>query len=80
MDEKTRKAAERYFPFVQLERRDLRAILHDTLGPPTAIVRTMIRPDFVDDLLAKRVFADRNWAQIAYAFLILELWFQEFGS
>ena len=58
---------------------DFREILHDTLGSETAIVRTMIRPNVVDDLLNKRIFADRNWAQIAYAFLILELWLGEFG-
>jgi len=56
---------------------ELREILVDTLGAPTALVRGYLEGGFIDALLRREVMTDRNWAYIVYALLVLELWLQE---
>ncbi len=55
---------------------DLRSILLDTLGTPTALVRSYLDGEIIDDLLEKRSMTERNWAYLVYALLVLELWLQ----
>ncbi len=53
---------------------DLRALMLDTVGSRGALVRSYLDGQFIDDILEQRSMVDRNWAYIAYALLVLELW------
>jgi len=55
---------------------DLRSILLETVGSRTALVRSYLDGEIIDDLLEQRSMTDRNWAYIVYALLVLELWLQ----
>ena len=56
---------------------DLQEMVKDTLGSPTARVKTFVESRFIDRLLANETLADRNWAYLVYTFLVLELWLRE---
>ena len=53
---------------------DLRAIMLDTVGSRSALVRSYLDGEFIDDVIDQRVMMGRNWAYVAYALLVLELW------
>jgi len=55
---------------------DLRSILLETVGSRTALVRSYLDGEIIDDLLEQRSMTERNWAYIVYALLVLELWLQ----
>ncbi len=76
------KGAKRGFemPLRSWLKNDLNELLMDTLGSQTAMVRTYLKGSSVDDLIEERILPDRNWATLAYAMLVLELWLREFAS
>jgi len=55
---------------------DLRSILLETVGSRTALVRSYLDGEIIDDLVEQRSMTERNWAYIVYALLVLELWLQ----
>lgn len=64
-------------PMEQWLGHELRPLLMDTIGAPTALIRGYLDSSFVDAVLRRDVLQDRNWAYIVYAWLVLELWLRE---
>ncbi|MBI3416398.1 MAG: asparagine synthase (glutamine-hydrolyzing) [Verrucomicrobia bacterium] len=61
-------------PLANWLQNEFHELLFDTVGSKTALVRTYFGDQFIDSLLAKKCLADRNWAYLVYALLVLELW------
>lgn len=57
--------------------RDLKDVLMDTVGSPTARLRSFLDGSFINRVLERRALSDRNWAYIVYSWLILELWLMD---
>ncbi|MCA9061900.1 MAG: asparagine synthase (glutamine-hydrolyzing) [Planctomycetaceae bacterium] len=64
------------FPLRSWLENELREILMDTVGSPSARIREFINGQFLDDLLTQRILGERNWACLVYSLLVLELWLQ----
>ena len=61
-------------PLERWLREDLREVVLDTVGSPTARVRSYLAGGLVDGILGGRAFPDRNRGYLIYALLVLELW------
>ncbi|MBC8117075.1 MAG: asparagine synthase, partial [Candidatus Saccharimonas sp.] len=59
---------------------ELRGLIMDTLGSPSARVRSFLDGQFIDNLLAGGILRDRNCACLVYALLTLELWLIDFAE
>ncbi|HXT41684.1 MAG TPA: asparagine synthase C-terminal domain-containing protein, partial [Candidatus Angelobacter sp.] len=64
-------------PLVSWLRKELRPIIQDTVGSKDARVRAYLADELVDGLLGQTMLPDRNWGQLVYALLVLELWLRE---
>ncbi len=67
-------------PLLQWLQGDLRPLLMDTLGSPSARVKDFVSAPFVSDILEGRIMRDRNWSVVVYTLLILELWLRDNAS
>lgn len=56
---------------------DLRPLVLDLLGRPSAFVRRWLDGRFVDRLLTFEPFPDMRWEGIVYSLLVLELWAEQ---
>src|SRR5262249_29832686 len=61
-------------------KQELRELVADCLGTPSARVRSFVDGRFVDELLEGKILRDRNWAFTVYMLLVLELWLLEFTA
>jgi asparagine synthase (glutamine-hydrolysing) len=64
-------------PLASWMKNELKEVLMDTLGQPSALIREYIDAALIDGVLAQKVLMDRNWAYIVYSWLVLELWLRE---
>ena len=64
-------------PLVRWLEQDFRPSLMDTLGAPSASVRTYLDGRTIDLLLDRKTLHDRNWGYIVFALFVLELWLRE---
>jgi asparagine synthase (glutamine-hydrolysing) len=53
---------------------DLRPMVSDLLGRPSAFVRRWLDGSFIDRLLTFEPFSNMRWEGIVYSLLVLELW------
>jgi asparagine synthase (glutamine-hydrolysing) len=59
----------------------LRGIVNDLVGSPSAYVRSLVRPRFVDDLIAGRTgILPEQRARILFAMLSIECWKRNSGQ
>ena len=56
---------------------DFRQLIGDTLGSSQARVTQFLERRALDQVLAGTTLAKRNWAQLIYALLVLELWLRQ---
>jgi asparagine synthase (glutamine-hydrolysing) len=56
---------------------DLKPLLHDLVGSPSARLRSFVDDSLITALLDETAFADRNRAFLLYALLVLELWLEQ---
>ncbi|AFM25481.1 asparagine synthase (glutamine-hydrolyzing) [Desulfomonile tiedjei] len=59
---------------------ELRPLLVDTIGTPSAIVRSYVDDTFIDSLLADPDRSGINGTVLLYALLVLELWLSHWSS
>lgn len=64
-------------PMNSILRNELNSFVSATLGARNSQVSSFVDAKFVKDLLAFNTLRDRNWAQIVYSLLILEIWLRQ---
>lgn len=64
-------------PLERWLRTDLREVVEDTVGSPTARVRDLVDGAAVDQVLRGKTFRARNRPYLVYALLVLELWLRQ---